>query len=88
MVASQAEPAPVASASARNTGASGKVARVRSSEPATAHSSSAPAPVASPSQLAQSVALTSGWRFSQAAFSSANAVQDASEAQAHRMPRQ
>ena len=55
---------------------------------ATAHSSSAPAPVASPSQLAQSVALTSGCRFSQAAFSSANAVQEASEAQAHRMPRQ
>ena len=62
--------------------------REEDGEPATAHSSSAPAPVASPSQLAHDVAFTSGWRFSQAELSSAKAVQLASDAMAKATPRQ
>jgi hypothetical protein len=44
-------------------------------------------PVATPSQLAQSVAETSGWRCSQAEFSSAKAVQHAMARTAHATPR-
>ena len=88
MVASQAEPKPVAMQSMANAARSCCAASVRASEPATSHNMTAPRPVATPSQLAQSVALTSGWRLSQAELRMANAVQLTSETVTSTTPRQ
>ena len=88
MVASQLEPKPMAMAISANNGQPGLAMSCGSGVPSVRASSNPPRPVATPSQLAQSVEPTSGcWR-SQRALSRVNTVQHTMASTDSAMPRQ
>src|SRR6476620_9508321 len=82
MVASHVDPAPITTDSSTKVARSDRAAMADRSDPVAPHISKAPSPAAIPSQLAQSVAFTSGCRLSHDELRIANTVQHTSEASA------
>src|SRR5260221_917579 len=88
IVASQEEPNPESRHNAAKVVKCGRAISSASGDPTASARTSAPTPVVTPSQFAQSVASTSGFFFSHDALKTPNAVQLSIETVARAIPRQ